>query len=101
MLYKEPSGTRREIVNQNHSYPKCLSYDTSVRNCCPYSQPALGELIAELLKTMLPDAVNKNVFIDETPSSLTLNTDFHCVPHSERKDMVALAFGFPNFPPLD
>jgi hypothetical protein len=66
------------------------------------SQPVLlGELIAELLKTMLPDAVNKNVLIDETPSNLTLSTDFHCVPPSERKDMVALAFGFPNHPPLD
>lgn len=65
------------------------------------SQPVLGELIAELLKTMLPDAVNKNVFIGETPSNLALSTDFNCVPHSERKDMVALAFGFPNFPPLD
>jgi hypothetical protein len=50
---------------------------------------------------MLPDAVNKNVFIGETPSNLALSTDFNCVPHSERKDMVALAFGFPNFPPLD
>ena len=65
------------------------------------SQPALGELIAELLKTMLPDAANKKVIIDKTPSNLTLSSDFHCVPQSERKDMVALAFGFPNLPPLD
>jgi hypothetical protein len=65
------------------------------------SQPALGELIAELLMTLLPDADNKIVFIDETPSNLTLRTDFHGVPHSERKDMLALAFGFPNLPPLD
>ncbi|MFC0773360.1 hypothetical protein [Terrimonas alba] len=65
------------------------------------SQPALRELIAELLKTMLPDAVNRNVFIEETPSNFTLSTDFHCVPHSERKDMGVLAFGFPILPPFD
>jgi len=64
------------------------------------SQPALAELIAELLKTMLPDAVNKNVFSNETPPNLTLS-NFHCVPLAERKDMIALAFGFPNLPPLD
>ena len=35
------------------------------------TQPALEELIAELLKTLLPDADNKTFFIDETPSKLT------------------------------
>ena len=49
------------------------------------SQPALEELIAELLKTLLPDADNKTFFIDETPSKLTLSTDFHCFPHLEER----------------
>jgi hypothetical protein len=43
-------------------------------------QPDLREIIAQLLKTMLPQTVNnKSVFINEIPSKLTLSTDLNLV----------------------
>ncbi len=46
-------------------------------SCC---QPDLRELIAQLLKTMLPETVNnKSVFVNEIPSKLTLSTDLNLV----------------------
>lgn len=51
----------------------------SVPTACT-RQPDLREMIAQLLKTMLPQTVtNKSVFINEIPSKLTLSTDLSLV----------------------
>lgn len=81
-------------------------------NTSRFQPNSLQELTYELLRTMLPQATNKDVFVSEAPPKPDLLTGEPCVAslaerlfgsvgfNSERKDISTLIFRFSNLAPL-